>query len=253
LSINRPKTIFDIDIRTLRIENALIIKIFGDLKMSNAVKAAKSRASALADVIGDVKKTEKAAEAKPTKKAGRPRSEKSRKAIVTAVNRMLLHRNASELSIEAISKKAGVGKTTIYRWWPDKVSLILESINANGANVPQPVHKPAGERLLWQLERFLRLLRGRNGKVIIEMMAQAQSSKEALGSFYESFMLVHEENLAEIIEIGKAAGAFRKDLDTAMAVDMIYGGVVYHLMSGSDELDEDFIERYPQEALRLVR
>ncbi|MEC7576060.1 MAG: TetR/AcrR family transcriptional regulator C-terminal ligand-binding domain-containing protein [Pseudomonadota bacterium] len=66
-------------------------------------------------------------------------------------------------------------------------------------------------------------------------------------------MLVHEENLAEISETGKHAGAFRKDLDTAMAVDMIYGGIVYHLMSGSDELDEDFIARYPNEALRLVR
>jgi|TARA_R110002126_G_scaffold13118_4_gene56979 AcrR family transcriptional regulator len=221
--------------------------------MSSAAKATKPRASALADVISDNVKTTQKAEQTPAKKAGRPRSEKSRKAIVNAVNRMLLHRSASELSIEAIAKKAGVGKTTIYRWWPDKVSLILEAINANGANVPQPTHKPAGERLLWQLERFLRLLRGRNGKVIIEMMSQAQSNKDALGSFYERFMLVHEENLAEIIEIGKNAGAFRTDLDTGMAVDMIYGGVVYHLMSGSDELDENFIERYPHEALRLVR
>ncbi|MEC7703273.1 MAG: TetR/AcrR family transcriptional regulator [Pseudomonadota bacterium] len=217
--------------------------------------AANARASALADVIRDEqpKKTAKAKDEKPARKVGRPRSEKSRKAIVNAVNRMLLHKQASDLSIEAIAKKAGVGKTTIYRWWPDKIALILEAINANGANVPQPVHKSAGERLLWQLERFLRLLRGRNGKVIIEMMAQAQASPDALGSYYESFMLVHEENLAEIIETGKNAGAFRKDLDTAMAVDMIYGGIVYHLMSGSDELDEDFIARYPNEALRLVR
>ncbi|MEC8665320.1 MAG: TetR/AcrR family transcriptional regulator, partial [Pseudomonadota bacterium] len=58
---------------------------------------------------------------------GRPRSEKSRKAILDATRRLLTHMPLSELSIEAIAKKAKVGKTTIYRWWPNKASVAMEA------------------------------------------------------------------------------------------------------------------------------
>ena len=57
------------------------------------------------------------------KRRGRPRSETSKKSILNAVNRLLLHSSVKALSIEAIAKKAGVGKTTIYRWWPNKVAV----------------------------------------------------------------------------------------------------------------------------------
>ena len=42
----------------------------------------------------------------PQAKKGRPRSEKSRKAILKATNSLLLHMSVQELSIEAIAKKA---------------------------------------------------------------------------------------------------------------------------------------------------
>jgi len=63
-----------------------------------------------------------------TKKAGRPRSKESRKAILNATKRLLTHMPLSELSIEAIAKKAGVGKTTIYRWWPNKAAIAMETL-----------------------------------------------------------------------------------------------------------------------------
>ncbi len=60
----------------------------------------------------------------PTTQArkGRPRSLKSKAAILKATNALLLHMSVQELSIEAIAKKAKVGKTTIYRWWPNKTA-----------------------------------------------------------------------------------------------------------------------------------
>ncbi|ORB81012.1 TetR/AcrR family transcriptional regulator, partial [Mycobacterium timonense] len=50
--------------------------------------------------------------------APRRRSEKSRTAIVTATRELLLERGFDGLTIEAVAARAGVGKQTIYRWWP---------------------------------------------------------------------------------------------------------------------------------------
>jgi AcrR family transcriptional regulator len=188
----------------------------------------------------------------PNRKAGRPRSEQARQSITDATNKLLLHMSVRDISIEAIAKKAGVGKTTIYRWWPNKVGIILEAISGPMSVLPAPVSgESAKDLLVSQIERFGRLSRGRGGKVIAEVFAEAQGNPETLNLFYQHFMLHHEEVLANIIEQGKRNGEFRSDLDTSLAVDMIYGGIFYRLMSNTAPLEMPFIDSLVMESLRI--
>lgn len=208
--------------------------------------------SSLYAVSSDISSGEEAREDK--RSGGRPRSEESRQAILDGVNRLLLHVPVREISIEAISKKAGVGKTTIYRWWPNKVAIILEAISDTVGVSPAPVSGVgARELLVSQLERFTRLARGRGGKVIAELFAEAQGNAEMTALFFGKFMVQHEEILASIIEQGKAAGDFRASLDTALAVDMIYGAVFYRLMSSPDPVDKAFADSLVMEVLRILK
>lgn len=185
------------------------------------------------------------------RKAGRPRSEQARQSITDATNKLLLHMSVRDISIEAIAKKAGVGKTTIYRWWPNKVAIILEAISGPMNVLPAPVSgENAKDLLVKQIERFGRLSRGRGGKVIAEVFAEAQGNAEMLSMFYQNFMLQHEEIMANIIDQGKIAGEFRNDLDTVMAVDMIYGAIFYRLMSNSAPMEQGFIDALVMDTLR---
>lgn len=186
-----------------------------------------------------------------SRKAGRPRSEQARQAITDATNKLLLHMSVRDISIEAIAKKAGVGKTTIYRWWPNKVSIILEAISGPMSVLPSPANgESARDQLVRQIERFGRLSRGRGGKVIAEVFAEAQGNAETLGMFYKNFMSEHEETLANIIDQGKINNEFRKDLDTVMAVDMIYGAIFYRLMSNTAAMEQGFIDALIMDSLR---
>jgi AcrR family transcriptional regulator len=58
--------------------------------------------------------------------APRRRSEKSRVAIVGATRDLLLERGFDGLTIEAVAARAGVGKQTIYRWWPSRPALVAD-------------------------------------------------------------------------------------------------------------------------------
>ncbi len=185
---------------------------------------------------------------------GRPRSEKSMQAILDTTNKMLLLNSVRDISIESVAKKAGVGKTTIYRWWPNKVALVLDSISGPMNSLPAPVTGGNPKELLEkQLERFARICRGRGGKIIAELYAESQGNPDTQALFFEKFMVQHEEILASILEQGKSSGDFRTTLDTALTVDMIYGAFFYQLMSNPNPLDQNFANSIILEALRICK
>ena len=180
-------------------------------------------------------------EEKVSKSAGRPRSEVSRQAILDATWKLLLHTSVKDISIEGIAKKANVGKTTIYRWWPNKVSVVLDAVNGQMMFPPAVISgASAKEMMLSQLERFGKTLKGRTGRIITEVFAESQGSQDLLEIYYKNFMLQHEEILANIIEQGKQSGEFALNADTALVVDMIYGSVFYRLMSNPESIQPDF-------------
>ncbi|MFE4458773.1 TetR/AcrR family transcriptional regulator, partial [Nocardia tengchongensis] len=57
------------------------------------------------------------------------RNAKSHQAILDATFDLAVRNGYGKLTIEAIAAQAGVGKQTIYRWWPSKGAIALEAIN----------------------------------------------------------------------------------------------------------------------------
>lgn len=58
------------------------------------------------------------------------RSERSRQAILSATRELVSEMGYGKVSIEAIAARAGVGKQTIYRWWPSKGAVIFDAFLA---------------------------------------------------------------------------------------------------------------------------
>lgn len=187
-------------------------------------------------------------------KAGRPRSDKSRKAILDATRRLLTHMPLSDLSIEAIARKAGVGKTTIYRWWPNKASVAMEAfLEQPGVQNIIPTTSTASEGVTRQLESLIRQLRGQNGRIIAGIIAESQSSAEVLDLLYERFLKERVDNLTDKIETGKSNGEFNTALSTDIAIDMLLGPLFLRILSGEHGIDSAFAEKYPVQAVLALK
>ncbi|MFE9094297.1 TetR/AcrR family transcriptional regulator [Streptomyces sp. NPDC007264] len=63
---------------------------------------------------------------KPAPDASR-RSETSRRAIYDAALGLVAEVGYPRTTVEGIAARAGVGKQTIYRWWPSKADVLLEA------------------------------------------------------------------------------------------------------------------------------
>ncbi|MFF2307655.1 TetR/AcrR family transcriptional regulator [Streptomyces sp. NPDC058128] len=55
------------------------------------------------------------------------RSERSRRAIFDAALALVSEAGYAKTTIEGIAARAGVGKQTIYRWWPSKAAVLLDA------------------------------------------------------------------------------------------------------------------------------
>ena len=63
------------------------------------------------------------------------RNESARQAILAAAIALVAELGYEKASIEGIARRAGVGKQTIYRWWPSKGAVVLEALDDSLATV----------------------------------------------------------------------------------------------------------------------
>ena len=73
-----------------------------------------------------------------SKKRGPRRSSESEQAILAATLQLLKEKPLRYISIEAIAAKAGVGKMTIYKWWPSRAYVALDALSKSLTNIPIP-------------------------------------------------------------------------------------------------------------------
>ena len=186
-------------------------------------------------------------------KAGRPRSETSRRAILEATRRLLSHTSVQKLSIEAIARKAGVGKTTIYRWWPNKSAVVMEAIFSQPAfhNI-MPTPRNGVEGVSMQIEKLARQLAGKNGRTVAEIIGESQPDPESLKIFINTFLQDRYNTLSSYIEGGKQTGEFSEEVDTDTAIDVILGPIFFRLISGQ-EMDDAFIKDTTALLLRAIQ
>ncbi|WP_204070953.1 TetR/AcrR family transcriptional regulator [Planotetraspora phitsanulokensis] len=187
--------------------------------------------------------------------AGRPRSEKAEKAIIEAALDILGEGSGvSELSIEAIAARAGVGKTTIYRRWSNKEDLVVDAL----ASLKPPIAPLKGESVRDDLVAYLQVVQSESSHVrtrCIMNIAMSQSDRHprVAERFHEIAIKPRQEMLSAVLERGMANGELRADLDVPMAMAILSGTMMWRTKWADDTLPADLAEQIVDEVLRGFR
>jgi AcrR family transcriptional regulator len=185
---------------------------------------------------------------------GRPRSEESRTAILDTAWKLLKTTTLRDLSIEAIARASGVGKTTIYRWWPSKVAVVIDAFLENVLLVtPYPDALSASEAITKQMGFLIKAFSGEYGRILAQIIAEGQADSEALASYRNHFVHYRRAEVKAIIQQGIENGEFASSLDPELAIDILYGPIYYRLLVGHLPLDQKFAEELPQWAMKALK
>jgi AcrR family transcriptional regulator len=185
------------------------------------------------------------------------RDENARLAVLRAADDLVAERGFGGVSIEGIAARAGVAKQTIYRWWPSKVDILLDTLVEDAAG-PLAI-APAGSavegmrRYLRNLARFL--VKDSSGKVLLALIGEAQHDPQTARVFHERYLDPQRARARELLRAGVASGELSADLDVDGALDALSGPILLRALTGAriprafvDRLVTDNLERYRADA-----
>jgi AcrR family transcriptional regulator len=173
----------------------------------------------------------------------RRRSDRAQAAILAAAWELFTARGLRELTIEAIAGRAGVGKTTIYRWWPSKAAVVLDALHEHfDATIGFPDTGSAREDLRRQLRSVIALLNTASGEAYLALIAESQHDTQLARALAARYLAARRAAAAEVIERGIARGELRHDLDPGAVIDLLYGAVYYRVLVSHDPPTPDYAD-----------
>ena len=191
----------------------------------------------------------------PTPRPGRPRSDaaEAHTAIMDAVYELLQETSARDLTMEAIAKRAKVGKPTLYKWWPNKAALIMAMFQERVSGELSAVEAVTAEDALrGRVRTLIREFNGLFGKFFADLIAEGQNDPAVLRELYDKHIAERRASTAADVERGKATGEFAGDTDPILLIDSIFGPIYLRLLLKFAPLTEDYGDALVDQILRGV-
>jgi AcrR family transcriptional regulator len=183
------------------------------------------------------------------------RSEASRRSILDATLRLLSDDDMTvqKLSIEAIAREAGVGKTTIYRWWPSKAAVVIDAFMENHLlHTPVPTDVSVREALEIHLRSLIRQYAGPPGRLVSQIVAESQYDPDTRQMFLERFFCDRYQAIIDVVQRGIDSGELSAEFDAELLSEMVYAPVYQHLLLGHRPLDPELATSLVSQAFALA-
>ncbi len=163
-----------------------------------------------------------------------PRIERSRQVILEAALEELGEAGYGAFRIESVAARAGVGKSTIYRHWTDKLALIADAFQTfhdeRGPDIATGTPRERVERIVGHVAE---IVAGSMFSACIPALIDAAERDRDLRRFHHRFQREARQPLIALIAEGIAQGDFSSRIQPGLAAVALLGAIFYgRLMSG---------------------
>ncbi len=144
-----------------------------------------------------------------------------------------------KVTADAIARRAGVSKATIYKWWPNKSLVALDAYLAGMTEqVVMPDTGSAEVDFARQLKSVMVFYTSPLGRLFCQFLAEGQSDPVFLSLFRERFLYARRNAARVMWQRGVDRGEIRKEVDSEIVLDLIYGPMIFRLLAGHGSLND---------------
>ncbi|MEV6159943.1 TetR/AcrR family transcriptional regulator [Nonomuraea sp. NPDC052129] len=185
------------------------------------------------------------------------RNERSRQAILDAARELVTEVGYAKVTIEAIAARAGVGKQTIYRWWPGKGAVVFDSFltlseGVEGLALPDTGDIEADLKMVMRATvaefadpAFEAPIRALNTEIIHDPKLAAQYREKLAGPV--------DEAKKERLRSAQRAGQFAVDADLDLALELLYAPLYQRWLHRSGPLTPEYADALVELTLKAFR
>lgn len=175
---------------------------------------------------------------------GRRRNDAAREDILAAAAALITDPGAGPFTIDEIARRAGVGKQTIYRWWPSKYAVLADAM-IERARIDVTAAGDGtltGDLTTFLTSSFAGAEQPATRSFLRAAMAAAQTD-EAARTAMQQFTEQRRAALRELLERHAVRGA-------DLIVEQAYGVLWYRIMVGHEPLTEEAAVRLSHALVR---
>jgi AcrR family transcriptional regulator len=180
----------------------------------------------------------------PVRRPGRPRSEAAEQAIIDATLDVFAEQGFEGVCVELVAARAGVGKATIYRRWPNKEELLLAALGSLKSPYPEPAGVSVREDLLAIVEVMCAdKADPRKARRYALLLGEGEKYPRLMARYKAEVVEPRREMVRAVIRRGIATGELRPDTDIEISMLTLTGAIMAQEKSLDGTFDGDFAAR----------
>jgi TetR/AcrR family transcriptional regulator, regulator of autoinduction and epiphytic fitness len=180
-----------------------------------------------------------------------PRIERSRQVILGAALEELGKIGYGGFTIESVATRAGVGKSTIYRHWPDKLALITDAFQTFHEDaLPNVEIGSPHEKVARVLYHVAEVVASSTFSSCIPALIDAAERDRNVRKFYIRFQRAAREPLIKVIGDGVADGTFPPHIDPELAAFAMLGAIFFCRLMTNKRFDPEHVQDLISTVLR---
>jgi AcrR family transcriptional regulator len=188
----------------------------------------------------------------PTVDVSDPRAIKTRTKILNATCAAIVETGLPAVTMDAVAKRAGISRSTLYRHWSHLPELLVAAIEHVSTQPTTAPPKDPIDRLHVIVEGLGAALRSEPWGTIAAALAECGTRNPELARLHTELTKARRQPAVRAVAAAQRSGALRRDLDAEWIVDALAGPLYYHHLVLHRALHADQVHAHIERVLGLL-
>jgi AcrR family transcriptional regulator len=182
---------------------------------------------------------------------GRPRDQMVKASILVATIGIIDDEGPAGLSVDAIAKRAGTSRPTLYRWWRSKGEILLDALlEVTSEQVSYGQQAKLIDDLKLHARDYVTLLVGRYGAAYRAVFAEGLADAEFMALVRIRLIGPRRACTKGRLEAAIKANELPADTDLEALIDALYAPFLYRLILGHQPLSSEFSDTHIEHTIK---
>ncbi|MDB5933275.1 MAG: transcriptional regulator [Massilia sp.] len=168
---------------------------------------------------------------------------RSKATVLNSTVELLLERGYGATTVDEISRRSGVAKTTIYRHWPTRTVLLRDACSKIGTPLDRPNTGDLKDDLTAVMKNLASLLRSAKWASVLPSIIDAAERDPDIAAMYSELQQEYSSVLQDVLSEAVKKGKLPKNVDVCVLIALLVGPLFYRRWFSREVVSDTFAEQ----------